>query len=70
MNEKKNSALGAIIKIFLVLVTICAAIAGISIGVYKALKKQINKKVDDDKELEIAVMASDDEEEDDEIKLD
>ena len=67
MNEKKGSALGAIIKIFLVLVTICAAIAGISIGVYKALKKQINKKPKDDKDLEIAVMALDDEEEAEEL---
>lgn len=71
MNEKKGSALGALIKFFVVMVTIFAAIAGISIAVYKTLKKQINKKPkEEDGDLEIAVMALDEDEEENEEKLD
>ena len=71
MNEKKGSALGALIKFFVVMVTIFAAIAGISIAVYKTLKKQINKKPkEEDGDLEIAVMALDEDEEEKEENLD
>ncbi|MBQ7353809.1 MAG: hypothetical protein IJW54_07415 [Clostridia bacterium] len=64
MKEKKTSALGVLIKIFAIMVSVCAVIAGISIAVYKAVKKKINKKpAEDDADLEIAVIASDDEEE-------
>ena len=64
MKEKKTSALGVLIKIFAIMVSICAVIAGISIAVYKAVKKKINKKTNEDEgDLEIAVVATDDEDE-------
>lgn len=63
MKEKKTSVLSVFIKIFAVMVSICAVIAGISIAVYKVLKKQINKKPQEGDELEIAVLANEDDEE-------